>query len=442
MRISILENIKNNVFWNKLFRNMFSAAAGEAGSAILTVLTTIVMVKALGNTNYSTFVLAQSYMYIVDGIINFQSWAAVIKYGSERIAEEDNGGLESIIKLGTIVDLSTAALGTLVAVFIAPVAGRILGWSDELILCASYFSFEIIFHFSGTSVGVLRLFNQFKLVAIQKIVVALMKFAVILICFFAKLNDLRLYVTAYVISDIIGHVLLTIMSLRILRNSPGVSISRVIKAPIKKYNKVFWRFAFWSNLATSMDIPVKQFDVFILSTINYEMVAVYKIYKQIGNILVELSVPISQSIMPQFSDLVARGKTKDCYRVMQKLHKSIIVFMLPCTAIMTVFSPYLLDKFFGVMYGRYFYILTLYLVIRSYALSYAAVHQLVTSMGLVKEDFMITGLSNVVYLLMAFFLSKPLGIIGIVVALGTQIFLSVNIKKHMILDRINQAPAT
>lgn len=429
---NFITRIKNNIFWNKLFKNMFSAAAGEAGSAVLSVVTTILMIKILGDTNYSTFVLAQTYMCIVDGIINFQSWAAVIKFGSERMAENDKDGLQSIIKLGTIVDMITAIAGMVLALFAAPIIGWILGWNDQFIMCSQLFAIEIVFHFSGTSVGVLRLLDYFNLVAIQKIIVAGLKCIISILLLILGKRDLIFFVFVYVIADIIGHIVLSLMSLFVIRANSDVSMRGILHASTHCYSKRFWTFAFWSNLATSIDIPVKQFDVFIMSAISYEMVAVYKVYKQIGNILVELSVPISQSIMPQFSDLVARGKTKECFSVMMKLHKTIIAAMLPCTLLITVISPKALQALFGNMYAHYFYILSIYLLIRSYALSYTSIHQLFTSMGMVKEDFFITGISNLAYVLIAFSLSKVIGILGIVVALGVQIFMSINIKKYRI----------
>jgi len=315
---------------------------------------------------------------------------------------------------------------------VAPIIGVLLKWSSRLVQCAVLFSVEIVFHFSGTSVGVLRLFDHFNLVAIQKIIVAAVKCVAVLILLILGRDDLTLFVTVYVIADIIGHIVLTVMSIYAICKNNAVSIKGIFKASTKEYNKQFWGFAFWSNLATSIDIPVKQLDVFIMSFINYDMVAVFKVYKQIGNILVELSVPISQSIMPQFSDLVARGKTKDCYLVMEKLHKTIIIVMIPCTIIITIISPKLLLVIFGPLYSKYFFILSIYLLIRSYALSYTAVHQLFTSMGLVREDFLITGLSNILYLAIAFALVEPCGITGVLIALTTQVLLSINLKKYKI----------
>ena len=422
--------IQQNKFWNKLFRNMFSAFLGESGSAVMNVFTTMAIIWAIGDTANGVFVVAQSYMYIVDGLINFQSWQAVIKYGSEYVENKDYSGLGTIIKIGMVVDMLTALVGTIVAIAIIPVVGYYMEWDNEIKLCCFVFSLEIFFHFSGASIGVLRLFNRFNLVAIQKNIVAAIKLIGVLMFWLFDLHDLVQLVIVYVCADIIGHIMLTIMSLNTLKISDNISIKEMLKTPVKSVWKKFWNFAFWTNLTSSVDIPVKQLDVFILSGISYEIVSVFKLYKQIGNILVQLSTPISQAIMPQFSELIAQKKLKECYDIMMKMRKWTLWVMIPITAVVTALSPWLLDLFFGELYAKYFYILMLYLLSRSFALSYTSIHQLFVSMGKVRKNFVFTIIANVAYLICSIILSRIIGILGIVIALFVEYFTIIMLKKY------------
>ena len=65
------------------------------------------------------------------------------------------------------------------------------------------------FHFSGTSTGILRLFNKFNLVAIQKITVATVKLFLIFLIYLLNVKSLLFVVGSYVCVDILGHILLT-----------------------------------------------------------------------------------------------------------------------------------------------------------------------------------------------------------------------------------------
>ena len=75
--------IKSNDFWRKLFKNSFYAIMGEGGSSVINLFVVFLLIKLLGNDKYAILVLAQSYMSILDLIINLQSWQSVIKFGEE-----------------------------------------------------------------------------------------------------------------------------------------------------------------------------------------------------------------------------------------------------------------------------------------------------------------------------------------------------------------------
>ena len=98
--------------------------------------------------------------------------------------------LNSYIKIGTILDVSTAILGGIIAILIAPTLGKIFNWSNELIICSQIFSITIFSHFSGTPTAILRILNKFNLVAIQKFITAAVKLIVLLIIYFVKNNNI------------------------------------------------------------------------------------------------------------------------------------------------------------------------------------------------------------------------------------------------------------
>ncbi len=109
------------------------------------------------------FLLALQYMNLIDGIVNFQSWAGVIKYGSEAIVEKREDKLAAIFKSGFIIDIATAGLGSIIALLILPTVANFMHWDSNLVLLAALFSVEILFHLEGTSIGILRLYDKFKL---------------------------------------------------------------------------------------------------------------------------------------------------------------------------------------------------------------------------------------------------------------------------------------
>lgn len=432
--------IRADSFWRRLFSNLWAALAGETGSSLFNVLTTLMLVRLVGDTSYGMFVLAQNYMVFLDSLINFQSWQAVIKYGTEYIEKKDYKGLAASIKIGMMIDLVTALLGAVIAMTISSAVGVLMKWDPVVSRCCFLFSIEIFFHFSGASIGVLRMMNHFRWAAAQKVLVSFAKCLLVAGCSVAGKTDILFLTSAYVALDICGHILLTLMCFAAIRLYENLTIRQVFTAGIHGFRRQFWSFAFWTNLTSSMDLPVKYMDVFIMSSISYEMVAVYKVYKQIGNILVQVSVPISQAILPQFSELVAQGRQRECWKIMMKLHRYILIFMIPLVVLITLVSPWALGTFFGERYAAYFYVLTLYLAARTFSLSYTMIHPLFISMGLVRLNFLYTMLSNLIYLTLAVILTRYLGILGLVISLFAEYLSIILLKKQKIRQVISELP--
>lgn len=432
----ILMKIKSNDFWRKLFKNSFYAIIGEGGSSVINLFVVFLLIKLLGNDEYAILVLAQSYMSILDLIINLQSWQSVIKFGEEmRVKNKIDKYLE-FIKLGSILDISTAILCGLISLFIAPLIGSIFNWSNELILCCQIFTAEIYFHFSGTPIAVLRLENKFNLVAIQKIVSAIIKLAVLLfiLCMTSKLSLITAAII-YVVTDIISHLILVIMFLTIIHKKWG--IRRLLKSKIPENKGQFIKYTIWCTLGDAVDIPVLYLDVFVVSALKLELVTVFKVFKQIISVLSKLAAPIYQAIFPQFSTLVAKGEYKRGYDAVIKIRNAVYKYFIPLIIVVGLSSPIWLNIIFGEIFSQYWYILFIYLIIHTYALSYTTIHPYFTALGKVKEGFIICLIANVVYLILALTLTKHFGMIAIVMSYAVQILIVIHAKKHMIKKEID-----
>ena len=130
----------------------------------ITLIVTIILIKVIGNNDFGILILAQSYMSIMDILINIQSWRSVTLYGQEAMVENNEDNLHAYIKLGCVMDIITAIFCIFVAIFLAPIIGNIFGWSSNQVLFSQIYSITIISHFSGTPTAILRLLDKFKLV--------------------------------------------------------------------------------------------------------------------------------------------------------------------------------------------------------------------------------------------------------------------------------------
>lgn len=432
----IINKIKSNEFWKNLFKNSFFAVIGEGGASFINLFVIILLIKLLGSEGYGVLTLAQTYTTMVDTIINVQCWRAVIKYGEAAKTQKKIKELYGYIKLGTIIDILTAILGTILSFLLVNIVGKIMDWDSTMKLAAKIFSLVVISHFSGTPTAVLRMENKFNLVSIQKIVASMIKFVVLIyILFFYKELTIMNGVIIYAITDVIANLLLVVMSIIVIHKNYG--IKKVLHAKLPHDSKEFVKFTMWTTLADITDIPVNYFDVFILSKLNLKLVAVFKVFKQCVFLISKLSTPIYQAIFPQFSKLTANDKLDVAYAAVMKIQKFIIMYILPIFTIVGLTSYFWLNIIFDNYYASHWYVLCIYLIIHTISISFTTIHPLFISMGKVKEDFAYVLFTNILYFICALILVSKIGIIGIVISYGIQSFTNIALKRRKIEQTIN-----
>lgn len=420
-------NLQKNKFYKNLVKNSFWAFTGDFSASLLNLVVTIILIRLIGSSKFGILILAQTYMQIIDVILNVQSWKSVIQFGQDALVKKHKNRLISYIKLGTSIDVFTAILGGVVAIFVAPIVGNILKWSPEAILCARIFSITIFSHLSGTSTALLRIFDKFHLVAIQKFITALIKvISLLVVLIYFKNISLTMVVIIYCITDIIGNLLLVLFAM--IEYAKKYDLKEVIKSKYPKDMGKFTKFTLWSTLGDITDIPVNYFDVFIISMLGTNMVAIFKVFKQCVTVLKRVTSAIQQAIMPQFSSLVAEGQKERGFRIVKKIRNAILKIMLPFGFIVGITSIVWLNTFFGPEYAERWYVLLIYLIIQIIALSFASLHPLYISLNKVKEDALIAFISNMIYLIVAYFLVKNIGMMGLVIAFAVQSFTIISIK--------------
>ena len=431
----ILHKIKNDDFWKNLFKNSFWAFFGDASASAITFIISIILIKTIGSDSYGILILAQSYMNIMDVIINIQSWRSVIQYGQKALVDENIKELHSYVKLGCIMDISTAILCFIISVILPHFIGELLHWSNEMILCSQIFAITIISHFAGTPTAILRLFNKYNLVALSKTLAAIFKITAI-VAYYLITKNLNLISSTiiFMMTDFIGNILLVIFAF--YNYSKKYKISDIIKAKMPKDSKSFISYTLCGTLSEIVDLPVQMIDVFIVSILGNSTVAIYKIFKQIVGIISKVTSPIQQSILPQFSELSAKGNEKRGFEVVIKIHKTILKYTLPISILIGATSYLWLGKLYDITYANYWYILFIYLIIQTYALSYTTIHPFFITLGNTKMDATIGFIANIVYLIIGYFLTRLIGLVGMIIAFLIQVILIIFFKYNYIERRL------
>lgn len=432
-----IKKLKENTFVAKFLKNFLISFLGEGGASFISFISTVILISIIGNSNYGILVVAYSFILIVDNVVNFQAWHAMISFGSDAIEKDDYGALERLIKIGTIIDVVTAIIGLILALSTASFFSGLFGWNAQTTQSIYILSFIILFNFTGTSVGIIRLLDRFLLYSVFRIVSEILKLVLIVVfCLVLKMG-LMGAAFAYALGYVFGYVLFFIMFLNEIRKHKSLSFKRIIKCDIKQDWKKVFRFTFWTSLTASADIPVQQFDTIFLSMLSYELVAVFKVYKQIGQVLNKFTTPIKQAIMPLFSELISKEKYHECYAYYKKMIAKGNVLMAPFVIVLTGASLLFLHLTLDPIYVNHWPVLFVYLLLRGFALSFAPIHPLFVALGQVKQNFYISLIANSLYIAVVWLMIQFIGIWAILLGLLVEYLVVMVIKQKVVKKVIN-----
>lgn len=395
-----------------LFKNAGTLLSGNIIAWIIGLITFALTARILGPAQFGTFVLITTYITIIDKLINFQSWQALIHYGADALEREDAEDFKAIIKFTAIIDIFTAVLGTIVAILLSWQVGQWLGWESETVLMAKIYSLVILFNISGSPTGLIRLFNRFGLFAVQQIVTALLKLIGIVFIFFIG-GSFWFVLILWIMTTIVGQLLLLGLGWRELFMQGYHDVLKVPLYGVSKRHSGIWAFILSTNLNGSIRMASRELDTMIIGGIvGAEGAGLYKIAKQIAAIPAMISDPLYQAIYPDLSKLWARG---DITKFKQLILRSGLVAGGGASIMwlgFILFGSFFIQIVFGEEYFAALPILILYMLAMVIAIYGFPLQPAMLAMGRPKTTFWVHLLSTIFYFPLLFIFLEHVGLIG------------------------------
>ena len=433
------KKIKND-FWRKLLKNVVIVFTGNSFSSAINMFSLFFILLILNKDDYGMFTISQNYMFLIDALANFQSWQGVIRYGSFAIENKNEEQLCATIKMGLFIDIATCFLGAAIGIFLTDTIANVFAWNEITKTLCYIFCLEIIFHIEGAITGILRLFDKFKYTIYHSVFCSVVKLVVILLYFFTGGSNIVVFTCIYVVTDIVKYIIYLGVGMYALHVKLG--IRKTFNSSLKKVNAEHFRYTIWSNLTSTFDVPIKYFDVFFLSLISNSVVASYKIYQQVVALLGVMIVPISQVIMPQLSELIAKNNNQEAYRKVMELKRVLLKILIPFSIAAMVASTIVFRYFKSGDYYEHIYILYMLLIMNIFTFSYVGIHPLFSAYGYSKLNAFITLGTNILYIILAVLCVQFMGITGIILAAFIQFLATILLKQYFIKKLIGKTGDT
>ncbi len=283
---------------NKVLKNAGILLSGNMGANVFVLLSVAIFTHSQGATIFGYYVLFLTFIEIIDKIFNFQTWQAFIKFATDFQVKDEHHNVMMLLKYSFLVDLISLIVSTLVALALSSLAMGFFDIPQEYYHLLLLMSLTILFKTTEISTGVFRLYDRFKVQAKIAVYSSAIKFGMFaLIAFVAPSFEMFVYAT--ILAQFITMMMKYFYAKSVL-NEHNITIVEILKEkvniPLLKELKIF-SFIVYNNFDVAVRMVSRQLDTVILGKLyGAEIVGIYKIAKEVANLIAKLTDPVYQAI--------------------------------------------------------------------------------------------------------------------------------------------------
>jgi O-antigen/teichoic acid export membrane protein len=266
---------------------------GKALQGIMSLVYVALAARTLGVVDFGSLMLIHSLVFGASQILRFQTWQAVIRYGSEAVQNNQGARFKKLIRYLYRLDLIAAVIGLAFILLVMAPAARLFELPPEMVGVTQIYGLSIAFLImTSTPMGILRLFDRFDLIAHQTVVAPFVRFIGALFLFFTS-GDLTGFLIVWFIASIISRIALQFFAMRELRRAP---IWKQTDEPYTGHEPGILRFILSHNLSRGLNVSQPQIALLVVGWLMGPAAAgVYKIAQQFADIIIK---PVDKLLIP------------------------------------------------------------------------------------------------------------------------------------------------
>ena len=303
-----------------VMRNAGLLVSGKGAGAVLHLLGLSLAARALGPEMFGVLVLINTYALTATGLSRFQSWQAVIQFGTPALhAIESRGGdrqaLADVLLFALALDLGTGLLGMVAAMALLPALGPMLNIPGEMLGLALLYATLIPTMSIATPTGVLRLLDRFDLMAWQSTVLPALRLAGVVAAWAAG-APFWAYLLCWWLSDLLGDAVLSWMAWRELRRRGLLAGTRPRWGRLLRPAPGVWRFVWFTNLASSLGVawgPLA--NLLVGAALGREAAGLFRVAQTVTDSLGKPADLLARVFYPEAARLRESARAADFWRL-------------------------------------------------------------------------------------------------------------------------------
>lgn len=345
--------------YKRLIKNALLIFSGEGFASLLGLVSFGLLVRSLNAEELGNYTLILSTVVLVDKLFNFQSWQALIQYGSSFDIEEKKA--QELFNYGITLDVISAIFAFAFLQLSAHIICDFFNLDREYLLTLRVYGLVILFNIEGMPTAVFRLQDKFSVFAYRSGLIAIMKLTLFVVLFYISAN-LHWYLIGTLLAQIAGSLYFVARSGTIVKIRPWHHLSKSFILNIHKDNPGLLKFLIYTNFQSSTKLLTSMLDVFLVSKfLGNTQLGYFQVVKQVSRVFTQMSAPLYKAIYPEFTKLVRSKRLQD---LKTSLIRLTLVAIFSCSLIYFGFlwkGEVLLRLYAGEGFSESFSILKVYL---------------------------------------------------------------------------------
>ena len=235
--------------FRSLLKNSSYLGMSKVVAALCGLATYAFAGRGLGLVMFGMLILITSYIKAVSGIVKFQSWQLIVRYGGHGVAHGDPEHFKVATGFAFALDLVSGIAGLIGGAALLPFIGSWVGIKPEHLWLGMLYCTLLPIMAAATPDGVLRVLDRFDLISWSGTLMPITR-AILAGAAFMAGATFPVYVVIWFVTDLAGQLFPWWLGWRELRRHGLLEGIRPTLKPSSLSGA--WRFAIEVNLATSV----------------------------------------------------------------------------------------------------------------------------------------------------------------------------------------------
>lgn len=314
-----IEPARPHSLYRRVLGNASILLGGKAATAVLGLATTALAARALGLREFGILTLIYAFASAVSDIVEFQSWQAVLHYGTRPLQEGRLSAFQRVLTFSLMLDGIGAIAGLCVGIAGVLLFGVQLGWPASVTPLALLFTTSVVWMATATATGVLRLVDRFDLLAIQDNVQAAARLVGAVAAFLAG-GGLIAFLVVWYVASVLSFVCRAYFAWRELHRREYLKGFRWGTRGITHDLPGIWRFCLTTNFNGTLQLAFTHIGT--LSSgwfLGPSAAALYRVARQVATAIVKPTRLVMPALYPELARLWAVGNTNALYRLVMQV---------------------------------------------------------------------------------------------------------------------------